>query len=93
MTFLGEIMLLSGLMGLYLFGNLSLRRLSRKWVSGLLFLGELCIAIHLIAMGFKGWLTPHKWHGGLPPISILCFAVVAATLIVLLLPSSKKAVE
>lgn len=33
------------------------------------------IAIHLFVMGFKGWLTPDKWPGGMPPISLLSFIV------------------
>jgi len=26
---------------------------------------------HLIIMGYKGWLNPGGWHGGLPPISLV----------------------
>lgn len=29
--------------------------------------------IHLFFMGFKGWLAPSSWHGGLPPISLIGF--------------------
>lgn len=28
---------------------------------------------HLFFMGYKGWLTPNAWHGGLPPISLVGF--------------------
>ncbi len=28
---------------------------------------------HLFFMGYKGWFTPAKWYGGLPPISLLSF--------------------
>jgi DMSO/TMAO reductase YedYZ heme-binding membrane subunit len=31
-------------------------------------------AIHLFFMGFKGWMNPTGWHGGLPPISLVGFA-------------------
>jgi DMSO/TMAO reductase YedYZ heme-binding membrane subunit len=34
------------------------------------------VVVHLVALGFKGWLAPHEWNGGLPPISLV--AVVAA---------------
>lgn len=30
--------------------------------------------LHLAFMGFSGWLKPHGWHGGLPPISLVAFA-------------------
>ena len=28
---------------------------------------------HLFFMGYKGWLNPSGWHGGLPPISLVAF--------------------
>ncbi len=33
-------------------------------------------AVHLVFMGYTGWLNPSGWHGGLPPISLVamvCF--------------------
>lgn len=30
--------------------------------------------VHLFFMGYKGWLDPSGWHGGLPPISLLGFS-------------------
>ena len=32
-------------------------------------------AIHLIFMGYKGWMHPQGWNGGLPPISLVAFAL------------------
>lgn len=34
------------------------------------------VAVHLVALGLKGWLTPGGWPAGLPPISLI--ALVAA---------------
>ncbi len=34
------------------------------------------VVVHLVVLGWKGWLAPRGWHGGLPPISLV--AVVAA---------------
>jgi DMSO/TMAO reductase YedYZ heme-binding membrane subunit len=34
------------------------------------------VVVHLVALGFKGWLTPQGWNGGMPPISLV--AVIAA---------------
>jgi hypothetical protein len=31
-------------------------------------------ASHLFFMGYKGWMDPSGWHGGLPPISLVAFA-------------------
>ncbi|MCK5814548.1 MAG: hypothetical protein KAH07_01250 [Flavobacteriaceae bacterium] len=33
--------------------------------------------MHLFFMGFKGWLNPSEWHGGLPPISLVAFTFFA----------------
>jgi len=30
--------------------------------------------LHLFFMGYRGWLSPADWHGGLPPISLVSFA-------------------
>ena len=43
---------------------------SRKFLLAAMTLG----AVHLFFMGFKGWLNPSGWHGGLPPISLVSFA-------------------
>ncbi len=40
------------------------------------------IAIHLIALGLPGWLTPSKWEGSLPPISLIAFAAACLPLLV-----------
>ena len=31
--------------------------------------------VHLFLMGFEGWLDPSGWHGGMPPISLVAFAL------------------
>jgi len=50
---------------------------SRKVLLTAMFLG----GAHLIIMGYKGWLNPGGWHGGLPPISLVAtiFFVVGYT--------------
>jgi hypothetical protein len=35
----------------------------------------LLTAAHLFFMGYKGWMTPGHWHGGLPPISLVSFVL------------------
>jgi DMSO/TMAO reductase YedYZ heme-binding membrane subunit len=34
------------------------------------------VVVHLVALGWEGWLAPSGWNGGLPPISLV--AVLAA---------------
>lgn len=44
---------------------------SRKF----LLLAMLLSAAHLFFMGFKGWVNPSGWVGGVPPISLVAFTV------------------
>jgi hypothetical protein len=37
---------------------------------------------HLLFMGYEGWMRPGGWHGGLPPISLVAFAVFAMAYVV-----------
>ena len=54
---------------------------SRKFLLIAMMLG----AAHLFFMGYKGWITPSGWHGGLPPISLVAFAFFVSGYIVNLL--------
>ena len=38
--------------------------------------------VHLLFMGYAGWMKPGGWHGGLPPISLVAFAVFAMAYVV-----------
>jgi DMSO/TMAO reductase YedYZ heme-binding membrane subunit len=42
---------------------------SRRFLIWALLLG----GVHLLFMGYSGWLKPVDWHGGLPPISLVAF--------------------
>ena len=37
--------------------------------------------IHLLAMGWEGWLQPNSWYGYFPPITLLSFLLVLVLLI------------
>ena len=41
--------------------------------------------VHLYFMGYKGWLTPSGWPGGLPPISLIGFVVFSLGYVINLL--------
>jgi hypothetical protein len=32
-------------------------------------------AVHLVFMGYEGWLNPSGWHGGVPPISLMAITI------------------
>jgi hypothetical protein len=36
---------------------------------------------HVLVMGFRGWLAPEGWHGGLPPVSLVAFIGAAVPLL------------
>ena len=40
------------------------------------------VAVHLVALGFKGWLKPQAWPAGMPSISLLAFIAAMVPLIV-----------
>lgn len=42
---------------------------SKKFLMWALTLG----AIHLFFMGYKGWMQPSDWNGGMPPVSFVAF--------------------
>ena len=46
---------------------------SRKFMLFALLLG----AAHVFFMGYEGWLNPDGWHGGIPPVSLVAFALFA----------------
>ncbi len=46
---------------------------SRNFLLAAMILG----GVHLLFMGYEGWMRPEGWHGGLPPISLVAFACFA----------------
>ena len=48
---------------------------SRKFMLVALLFG----ALHLIFMGYEGWLNPDSWHGGMPPVSLVAIAIFVVT--------------
>jgi len=43
---------------------------SRKFLLWAMLLG----AAHLVFMGYKGWMNPVGWHGGIPPVSLVAIS-------------------
>jgi DMSO/TMAO reductase YedYZ heme-binding membrane subunit len=46
------------------------------------YLALLLVAIHLVTLGLKGWLTPEKWPAGMVPISLIAFVAAVVPLLV-----------
>lgn len=44
---------------------------SRAFLLWALLLG----GVHLVFMGYQGWLNPSGWHGGIPPVSLVAIAI------------------
>ncbi len=40
------------------------------------------VLVHLVVLGFKGWLAPRGWQSGLPPISLVAAAAALVPLLV-----------
>jgi DMSO/TMAO reductase YedYZ heme-binding membrane subunit len=44
---------------------------SRTFLLWALLLG----GVHLVFMGYEGWMNPAGWHGGIPPVSLVAIAI------------------
>jgi len=44
---------------------------SRRFLIWALLLG----GVHVFFMGFRGWLEPSGWAGGMPPVSLVAFVL------------------
>lgn len=64
----------------YMYDELGVDRWSRAQRTG--YIGLLLAAGHVLVMGWAGWLQPSAWPAGMPPITILAFAVAVVPLIV-----------
>lgn len=55
-----------------------------RWINSrnVIITGMVLAGAHLVFMGYKGWMTPGKWYWGLPPISLVSFAVFAVGFII-----------
>ena len=48
------------------------------------------VAGHTLTMGYKGWLDPGAWHGGLPPITLWGFLLAVSALLAKAMSRSKN---
>ena len=85
MSLTGEVVLLMGVLTTYCFWRLQATGIKPALRRTLTILASTCVAIHLFAMGYNGWLDVLRWNGGMPPITLLSFLLVIYSLTVFLL--------
>lgn len=88
----GELAMTAGVLGLFFLLSPAIttlpmmpRELGGKRWKRTQRMGYVALALvlaHLIVMGWKGWLAPGGWHGGLPPISMLASVAALVPLLV-----------
>ncbi len=84
MNLYGEAMLLFGVLGVYAFYRINKAASEsdrRPWIP----LAIVLLLLHTGFIGFPGWITPWKWPGGMPPISLWGFTLAAISLMLFLL--------
>lgn len=84
LNFTGELTVFFGVITAYCFWRIrsQISNYARRRI--LLLYSAVFTSCHLIAMGFGGWLKVEDWHGGMPPVSLLSFIILAAgTLLIL----------
>ncbi len=83
MNLTGELVLMFGVLATFFFWlvrNTPSDFSYRRWLR---IFSLIMISGHLAAMGLGGWLTPEKWQGGLPPISLIGFTFTIISLVFL----------
>ncbi|MBI2144246.1 ferric reductase-like transmembrane domain-containing protein [Candidatus Woesearchaeota archaeon] len=88
----GELSMLFGVLAFAIFSIIAItsfpaveKSLSNKQWQMLQRIGYLAffmVMLHVLAMGFEGWLKPAGWPGGLLPISLVAFIAIALTLLI-----------
>ncbi len=87
----GELSMLFGVLGAAIFALVAVTSIPSvekgmefaRWqrIQRLGYWAFLLIMLHVLVMGFAGWLTPATWPGGLLPISLVAFIIIAFTLL------------
>lgn len=74
-TALAELSLLAAVLAtIFIFlQNFARRENGKRYSLG--FVIFLLSALHVAFWGAPGWVTPHRWHGYLPPITLISFIV------------------
>ncbi len=99
----GELSMLFGIVAFLIFSAVAITSLpsveksieKRNWqaLQRLGYLAFFLVMVHVLVMGLEGWLKPAGWPGGLLPISLVAFIIIALTFLIrtsaLLFPKRK----
>jgi DMSO/TMAO reductase YedYZ heme-binding membrane subunit len=103
LNLIGELSMLFGVLGFFIFLIVALTSIGaiqktmryETWltVQRTGYLAFFFILLHVFVMGFEGWQKPETWPGGLLPISLVAFIIIAVTLLIrviaIITPSKK----
>ncbi len=99
----GELSMLFGVIAFSIFSIIAVTSIpsveksidSKRWqaLQRLGYFAFFLVMLHVFVMGLEGWLKPSGWPGGLLPISLIAFIVIAFSLLaritVILLPKKR----
>lgn len=95
LNLIGELSMLFGVLGLFVFSLVAIASLppfakslgytNWKRVQRFGYLAFFFVFLHVFVMGFKGWLTPEHWPGGLLPISLVAFIIILLAFLIRIL--------
>lgn len=86
----GELVIIFGVAAAYLYWRLRNVGGQPIKVTAMRALAAIMVAMHLFVMGYGGWITVSKWHGGLPPITLISFLFAVASLVMYIIPLAKN---
>lgn len=82
----GELSMSMGILALFIFSIVAVSSVpsiekgmdKKKWlfIQRLGYLAFFLVMLHVFVMGFKSWLKPSDWPGGLLPMSLIAFIVI-----------------
>ncbi len=88
----GELSMLFGVLAFSIFAMIAVTSIpaveksidARRWqaLQRLGYFAFFLVLLHVLVMGIEGWLKPAGWPGGLLPISMVAFIVIASTLLI-----------
>ncbi|MBI4017656.1 MAG: ferric reductase-like transmembrane domain-containing protein [Candidatus Aenigmarchaeota archaeon] len=95
LTAAGELSMMFGVIALFIFSIVAITSLPsvektmgrKRWldVQRAGYMAFALVGLHVFAMGYKGWTQMAAWPGGLPPITLLAFVIVAFVILMRLL--------
>ncbi len=93
MNLCGELSILFGVCATCLCLLIKYKCVSQKQTHLSQVLMAVFVAVHLFVMGINGWITIDKWHGHLPPISLISFVFALLACLFFLWPIRKSSLK